>query len=749
METHNSFVIYPNPTESIVQMKKKLLLVCLIGLGQLLAQQDLKRNFSPLKSQGVLPEVFTQNIRNVIKEDISAMEKSTASDRKLKSDFLTASNYEIARIVKSGNALVNDEISKYMNEVVDVILRDNAQLRKEIKIFALKSSVVNAHSYDKGFIFVNVGLIAQLESEAQLAYVLCHEITHYTKRHQINGYVEFEKIDRMNESGSNNEERYVEKCQYSKEQESEADLEGFRLFERSPYNLKQAEKVFDVLQYAHLPFELVEFKKSFLETPGFSIPNYYFLKEVSPIKDNSNEDDTKMTHPNTKKRKQAISEIAASRDNTGRVKAVVSQERFEYVRDLARMELCRLYLKDRDYPNALYAAYILHEKYPNNEYLAEVISKCLYSITMYAKGEIGYNSDSYLEGGFPNYERIESYPQQLYHLFTKMPENEWTVVSLNYIYRAHKKFENNKAIATLSDSMFNLLKRTRWGLSEFARKALVKEEKKAIDTLKAPNPAEKKEEEERGSSKTDMIASLQKERVVRADDTVYYKEIYVDLFRDPEFVSKFPGSGREEQASESFGVYRPSSSSVKNVSRIEQAKRKIQVEKVLLLEPFFFVVNEASREGIKHLSSDEKQEQYSGLINQCAKDLNLQLITIDPDAITAQEVDKMNDYSVMNDWFEEKFDADKEKGTILNTNEMDELVAKYGTSYVLKTGVINVTARSGNKRTYIYAFLFDVNSNEMVYRKYEYFKTKDRRDLIHAKAYQIIFDIKHPILKKG
>ncbi len=730
-------------------MKKKLILFLLAGLGNIVAQQNLKVNYTPLKSKGELPEVFTQNIRNVIKEDINAMEKNTSSDKKLKSAFLTASNYEIERIVKSGNALVNDEVSKYINEVADVILRDNAQLRKDLKIFALKSSVVNAHSYDKGFIFVNIGLIAQLESEAQLAYVLCHEITHYTKRHQINGYVEFEKIDRMNESGSNNEERYVEKCQYSKEQESEADMEGFRLFERSPYNLKQAEKVFDVLQYAHLPFELVEFKKSFLETPGFSFPQSYFLKEVSAIKDNSNEDDTKMTHPNTKKRKQAIAELVASRDNSGRVKAVVSQERFEYVRDLARMELCRLYLKDRDYPNALYAAYILHDKYPDNEYLSEVIAKCLYSITLYNKGEISYGSDSYLESGFPSYERIESYPQQLYHLISKMPENEWTAVSLNYIYRAHKKFEGNKSIATLTDSMFSLMTRTRWGVSEFSRKLKAKNEQALVDSSKIKNDAEKKESE--GSSKTDMIASMQKEKNSRNDDTIYFKSIYVDLFPDAEFASRFPMFGKEEeQTSENFSVYRSSSSKKETPVRQpkqERVRQTITVEKVLLLEPFFFVVNEASREGIKYLSSDEKQEQYSELINDCAKKLQLELITIDPDAISSKEVDKMNDYSVMNDWFEEKFDADKEKTTILNTNEMENLIAKYGTQYVLKTGIISVTTVSGRKRTYIYAFLFDVKSNELIYRKYEYFKTLDRRDLVHAKAYQIIFDIKHPIKK--
>src|SRR6185503_13356366 len=97
-------------------------------------------------------------------------------------------------------------------------------------------------------------------------------------------------------------------------------------------------------------------------------------------------------------------------------------------------------LKNRDYPNALYAAYILREKYPDNQFLAETISKCLYAITLYKKGDLRYGSDSYMEEGILSYTKVESFPQQIYHLIEKMPENEWAVVALNYTYRALKKF---------------------------------------------------------------------------------------------------------------------------------------------------------------------------------------------------------------------------------------------------------------------------------------------------------------------
>ena len=73
------------------------------------------------------------------------------------------------------------------------------------------------------------------------------------------------------------------------------------------------------------------------------------------------------------KYRKIFTELISNRSNDGRVNALVNQKEFEYTRDLSRMELCRLYLKNRDYPSALYAAYILNIKYPNNQYVSEII----------------------------------------------------------------------------------------------------------------------------------------------------------------------------------------------------------------------------------------------------------------------------------------------------------------------------------------------------------------------------------------
>lgn len=699
------------------------------------SQQDLKENFTPLKSEGTLPEIFTQNIRNVIKADIIDLNKSKERDKTLKSVYLTEANYEIEKIVKSGNTLINDEITKYLNKLKDIVLSNNSDLKSRLNIFTLKSTVVNAYSYDKGYIFFDVGLIAQAESEAQLAYILCHEISHYTKKHNIQGYVKNRQLEREVYEGKSRDDIIIEKCQYSKENESEADIEGFKFFEATNYDFNQAQKAFDVLQYAHLPFELIEFKKSFLETDNFKFPTSYFLKEVSSIRNNGADDDTKSTHPNTVKRKSAIEDLIKNRNNSGRVNYVAGEEAFKYIRDLARFECCRLYLKNRDYPNALYAAYILHDKYPDNKFISQIISKCLYAITLYKRGDLRYGSDSYLESGINSYSNVESYPQQIYHLIEKMPENEWTITALNYTYRAHKKFPSDSILTSLSDSLFNMMGRTNWGIVDFVRTNNKEEKQSEAKDTAAPK------------SKTELIANLQKENSFKNYDTAYYKDAFVDLFmNDKEFVSKFPSSGAVMSSGGGFSDYKPrsySSTSKKRLKKGNRYKEMNKVSKVITLEPFYIIVDK-NENTTSSVEADEKQEVLINTINNCAGRQNFELVTLDPGLITASDVSKINDYSIINDWIYERFDGYEYSGSavpILGTDEINDIVKKYGTTHILKTGIGYVKGRK--KYTVFYAAIYDLKTNKMVYLKQEIFKGKPNKDLINAKMYQMFYEVKN------
>ncbi|HET6227153.1 MAG TPA: M48 family metallopeptidase [Bacteroidia bacterium] len=655
---------------------KRLFLVplFLLQLGHLFAQQDLDLNYVPLNSSGVLPEVFSKKISDIVNQDINGIAKEDA-DKKLKSDYVFLTEYAIERKVKSGNTLINDEITRYINEIVDILLADQPELRKKINVFALKSSVVNAYCYDKGYLFVDIGLISMTQSEAQIAEVLSHEIMHYVKQHVITRYIHNEKLEESQE-GKTDKALAKEMCQFSKEQESEADLEGYKLLEKTKYDLQNAKDFFSVLQYYHLPFELKEFKNGFLESENFKIPDSYFLKDVAPIKDNTNEDDTLHTHPNCTKRRLAIENYIKDKSSEGRIKNILGEQRFLYIRDLARFETCRLQLKNRNYGAALYSAYLLLQKYPENLFLAQTISKCLYGISLYRAGYLRYNRDSYLDGP-THYLEVESHPQQLYYLINKMPDNEWNVMALNYTYRQHKKFPNDEVLTILSDSLFSIMTYTNCELDGFGNIA-----EKIVNV----NPIK--------------------------DTTSYYKLVFKDLFlKDPEFVKKFP----KTVGKEIIFPYTPKSYKVKRLTKY--IKEFDKISQVMSVAPFYLIFKDG--EETDYFVADEQQQKLTRAIIQSAKSNEFKIDVLDPVAINANEVNKLNDFSVVNDWLYERMDgSDNEKSfvPVFCVNGINDIINRYGT-HLLKTGFV---CSKGKRNEYVFiTIIYDLKENREVYVKQE------------------------------
>ncbi len=198
--------------------------------------QDLN-NYKRLKAEGTIPLKFTQSSTEKYKADVqkSISKKDKRKERRLKQEFLLESNFILDELMLSGKILYNDPLSLYVNRVMDNLLRSEPGLRKEIEVYVIKSPAVNAFATNSGVIVVNMGLLAKLNNEAELAYVLAHEVIHYREKHTINKYVESKKIE--NNKGvyrrASLDEKLLARSNYSQDKETEADLEGLKLFLKS------------------------------------------------------------------------------------------------------------------------------------------------------------------------------------------------------------------------------------------------------------------------------------------------------------------------------------------------------------------------------------------------------------------------------------------------------------------------------------------------------------------------------------
>lgn len=708
-------------------------------------------NYIPLKSSGSLPEEFLKTARSLSEDDIKNIGYGT--DRIAKQQFTISSNYFLRDLLLSGDVLINDPLGIYVNKVADELLKNDPELRKQIHIYVTKSPDVNAHAFDKGFIFINAGLLAQLENEAQLAYVISHEITHVVKKHSVNQYIENMKLERGTssyETGSY-EARNIAKYRFSQENETEADAEGLVRIKESGYSVKALSGAFDVLQYSYLPFELVDFKKSFFEDEYLILPDTVFLKKTSEIKANDDYDDTKSTHPNIRKRRGAVEPELVVSDEASRKKYLVSEEEFKKAREIARFESCRLYLIDRDYVNAIYASYILLEKYPENLYLKKIVAKALYNIAISEsssdriKSKYNYNiannarlsSKSY---SIPDYERIEGPSQRLYYMLDNLDAKELNTIALSYAYKAYKKNPEDIVLSSLTDSLFSeMVNSNELYIGDFSKSS--KAQLVAVDTVKAVVDVDSTAEE----SKYSKIKKQQQKVEITTDEN-FTKYAFVGLLQDTEFVKRYTraskGLTRKAEEKKDNLTYKERRKLEEQIAKENKNKYTLLgIEKVLFLEPFYMKAKSVGgEEMINYFESEEKQVKLLEIEKKCAEKLKLSYEIVGTKNMTTADIDRYNLNSILNDWLTERFNhGDNPDELIVGTDETKSLIEKYGTKYLAWSGVYNEKSRKSHN-TYFF-ILFNLETGEVMKYETRYTKSKDTSDLITSFVYNSLMHV--------
>ena len=181
-------------TASLIKLKWPITALILSLLPLLAYSQDFNQ-YKPLQSRWSIPADFTGRASQKYYKDLASIDsKESRFNKRSKKDFYLESNFGIGDFLTSGRVLFNDQASAYLSEIMDVLLKDDQALRKQIRIYVVKSPAVNAFTTNNGIIFVTMGLLSRLENEAQLAWVLSHEVVHYREQHVIDSYVKGQEI---------------------------------------------------------------------------------------------------------------------------------------------------------------------------------------------------------------------------------------------------------------------------------------------------------------------------------------------------------------------------------------------------------------------------------------------------------------------------------------------------------------------------------------------------------------------------
>jgi Peptidase family M48 len=114
------------------------------------------------------------------------LDKLLKDQFKLRTAFLTS-------LCESGEFMFGTELEKYVQAVFAEILAANPSLAGDYKVFVSRNPSPNAYNTGAKIIVVQAGLLPRLNSRDELAFVLCHELSHQVLLHVNNGILEYAK----------------------------------------------------------------------------------------------------------------------------------------------------------------------------------------------------------------------------------------------------------------------------------------------------------------------------------------------------------------------------------------------------------------------------------------------------------------------------------------------------------------------------------------------------------------------------
>jgi hypothetical protein len=685
-----------------------MIAVCGVSRGQ-----DFN-HYKTLIPQAPIPRDFTEPSSVKVANEITSISNEKKRLQKTKRTFFLESTFKLDDFLSSGNVLFNDQVTAYVTSVFSKIAGHDKELQN-VRVYTVKSPVVNAFTTNNGIIFVNLGLLARLENEAQLAFILAHEAIHFQKKHAISSYVtniemESRKGDYRKLSG---DDRLFAKSSYAKDQEFEADLSGLDIFLKTSYAKDSLHKVFDILKLADFPLSWNTFNKKYFESGRYVFPDTFQIN-IDPktfiLKVSEDYDDSKSTHPNIKKRKDAVTAKLPS--NTGGELFLVSKQKFEHIRKIAQYEVCRLNLLDHEYLRALALSMSLLEENPKSIYLKQTVAKALYGI---AKDKLnkGFNYDLYEWVGKMKPMAVFAASQSSY---------EAAVLAIRYLYLCQEETPGNEELSLMVTDLIQALVEID---ERFPEKFLRTPEASPMKDLPYP----------------------------------YTQYAFLDFKNRQTFFSEF-----DKQVSMVKNT--PLERSKK--SRKRSSANQANINRVVVVNPRYKKIDNRKKQKSRHKEAEEVMLAMDEKINLAAGKLNISTEVINPNNLRTSNAKVMQSNTILNDWIAENMLSGEDKRISPIYNEVAALASSYKTDHFVWMGaiailhkkrgkmlyaltgvlvpstiplsVVNIAAPKGS--TLYFALAFNVRTQKLEFADLRTMAMRDTRYLLQSNIYYTLFNLK-------
>ena len=369
-------------------MVKRAILLLFFSAIQFAVYSQLKPIYNFWKDDSLLKKSYYEQALQKQNSLISSLGKEN------KNDFKEIYKYrfdQVANLLQSSRTVTAPEAHQYLQDLLKKITDANPELQSlQLRMVFSRDSWPNAYSMGEGTVVVNAGLMIFLNNEAELVFILCHELAHLYLDHS-------DKTIKKNVTKFNSEEFKKELKRLSKEEfrvgkqlndllkkitfdtrqhsrefELEADRQAFIFMKKTGFDcngiktcLQLLDKVDDSLLFKPLNLELAfnfsdyPFKKKWIQNE--SVLFGQMKGDDSPL--TKKEKDSLKTHPDCVKRVLALEDSIQHSD--GGKKFLVNEQLFNELKRNFLPEMTEQEYRDKDLGRNLYYNLIMLQHQQN------------------------------------------------------------------------------------------------------------------------------------------------------------------------------------------------------------------------------------------------------------------------------------------------------------------------------------------------------------------------------------------------
>lgn len=580
-------------------------------------------NYVNIESKGEIPEDFISKTYEKIDFDLNQDNREISKkDYRI---FLEGIHYGVDDILHSGLVIYSDPLSNYIEEIVGRLLLNNPDLRSELRFYTIKSNEVNAFSTSQGIIFVTTGLLSHVTSEAQLAYVLAHEISHYTEKHVVKAFTRRKEINK-------GDDQIKQLSVYSKNNEFEADKFAVKMYHDAGYSKEEIFLAFEMLKHSKLAFAQVEFPVDYYNDDFAFIPESMFDTKANVTNQPGETNGRMSTHPNIDKRKDSVS-IEINNFSDWKENKFISDDRtFFNIQKIARFESVWINNVKAKFADALYAIFLLEKENPNSKYLSK--QKCIAWM-----GILNFKNADILSKAIKSRNQMFGEEARLHKFIKGLHKRELATLVTKEVYKIHQKLPNDEEINFLySQTIKSLSKLFYFKIDDYSQLTF----HEALTSVSGNDSIEQS-----------------------IDSSDFYLYSISNVISDSSFVND-------------FNIER--SKSIVEHNSSDESKKALDIEKLMIVEPIVFSYN---KNGINRKKSEHLEDIFLESISYSAELKSIEVGVIDRSLFLENGTTLFNERAILYNALIESLNSNETTSCFSDQKKLNKLKEKYETSKVM------------------------------------------------------------------